>query len=137
MKFKYIAPIFLVLAVAAAFFYQDRFFTVEVKAAVSPNMVISQFQARGATNQEDEFIELHNAGPDPVDLNGFKVVYRSAGGVNDVGPMAQWNTTTIVPAGGYYLIATNTYDGPAAADMTYTPSVCSCSRSVNGGGLAI
>jgi len=137
MKFKYIALLFVVLTAATAIFYSNEVFTVEVNAAVSPNMVISQFQTRGAANQEDEFIELHNAGPDPVDLNGFKVVYRSAGGVNDVGPMAQWNTTTIIPPGGYYLIATNTYDGPAAADMTYTPSQCSCSISGNGGGLAI
>lgn len=136
MKFKYIAPLFVILTIASLFTYWD-ISAADAEAAVSPNMVISQFQTRGAANQEDEFIELHNAGPDPVDLNGFKVVYRSATGVNDVGPMAQWNTTTIIPAGGYYLIATNTYDDPATADITYTPSQCSCSMSGNGGGLAI
>lgn len=138
MKFKFAAaPLMLALVCAGLFWFSDSLFQVEANAMVSPNLVISQFQTRGASNQEDEFIELHNTGPDPVDLNGFKVVYRSAGGVNDVGPMAQWNTSTIIPAGGYYLIATNTYDGPATPDITYTPSVCSCSISGNGGGLAV
>lgn len=102
---------------------------------VSPHLVVSQFQASGGV-QEDEFIELHNTSTNSIDLNGYKVVYRSAAGVNDV-LMAQWTTSVIIPAGGYYLIAANSYDGAAAANFTYNPTACSCSMSANGGGIAI
>jgi len=106
------------------------------RVAVSPHLVISQFQAGGGV-AEDEFIEIHNTSAAPIDLNGYKVVYRSATGSNDVGPMAQWTTSTIVPPGGFYLIATPSYDGPTPANLIYNPSVCACSMGQNGGGLAI
>jgi DNA/RNA endonuclease G (NUC1) len=106
------------------------------QAEVSPHLVISQFQAGGGV-AEDEFVELHNTSSTPIDLNGYRVAYRSASGSNDVGPLAQWTTSTIIPAGGYYLIASTSYDGLAAANITYNPAVCTCSMGANGGGLAI
>jgi DNA/RNA endonuclease G (NUC1) len=106
------------------------------KTEVSPHLVISQFQAGGGT-ADDEFIEIHNMSSTPVDLNGNRLVYRSASGTNDVGPLAQWTTSTIVPAGGYYLVASTSYDGSPAANITYNPSTCSCSMGAAGGGLAI
>ncbi|MDQ3042318.1 MAG: DNA/RNA non-specific endonuclease [Acidobacteriota bacterium] len=102
---------------------------------VSPNLVISQFQVAGGT-ANDEFIELHNISSNSVDLNGFRVVYRSSGGTNDV-LFAQWTTGTIIPAGGYYLIASTGYDGTAAPNLVYNPTVCQCSMSATGGGIAI
>ena len=102
---------------------------------VSPNLVISQFQVAGAS-ANDEFIELHNISSAPVDLNGFRVVYRSAGGTNDV-LFAEWTTSTIVPAGGYYLIGSTFYDGTVTPNFTYNPTTCSCSMSATGGGIAI
>ena len=53
----------------------------------SPNIVISQFQAGGGV-ADDEFVELHNIGSAAVDLNGYRLVYRSSSGTNDVGPFA-------------------------------------------------
>lgn len=103
---------------------------------VSPNIVISQFQA-GGTVADDEFVELHNIGSAPVDLNGYRVVYRSSSGSNDVGPFAAWTTTTIVQPGQYYLIASTNFVGAGNADITYNPSTCSCSMSATAGGLAI
>lgn len=106
--------------------------------AVSPNLVISQFQVAGGSSvpANDEFIEIHNTSSSSIDLNGFRVVYRSASGTNDV-VFAQWTTGTIVPAGGYYLIASTSYDGTVTPNLTYNPSTCSCSMSATGGGLAI
>ncbi len=105
-------------------------------AFVSPNIVISQFQAGGGT-ANDEFVELHNIGSAPVDLNGYRVVYRSATGTNDVGPFAVWTATTIIQPGQYYLIASTGYDGGVAPDITYDPTACACSMGANGGGLAV
>ncbi|MCZ2391056.1 MAG: DNA/RNA non-specific endonuclease [Acidobacteria bacterium] len=101
----------------------------------SPHLVISQFQAGGTTSANDEFIEIHNTSSAPVDLNGYRVVYRSANGSNDVGPMAVWTTTTILQPGQFYLIASTSYTGSVPADMTY--ACTNCSMAAAAGGLAI
>jgi len=106
-------------------------------ALVSPNLVISQFQAGGTANPNDEFVEIHNIGSSPVDLNGYRIVYRSANGTNDVGPFGVWSTSTILQPGQFYLIASTGYSGSTAADSTYDPGVCLCSMSATAGGLAI
>jgi DNA/RNA endonuclease G (NUC1) len=107
-------------------------------AEVSPNLVISQFQAGGAANANDEFVEIHNTSSSPVDLNGYRLVYRSQNGQADVLiPFAVWSTSTIVPAGGYYLVASTSYDGAAIADITYNNATCSCAMAAANGGLAI
>jgi hypothetical protein len=102
---------------------------------ISPNLVISQFQVAGAS-ANDEFIELHNISSTAVDLNGYRVVYRSAGGTNDV-LFAEWTNSTIVPPGGYYLIGSTFYDGTVTPNFIYNPTTCSCSMSATGGGIAI
>ncbi len=107
--------------------------------AVSPNLVISQFQAGGdgADAPNDEFIEIHNIGVGPVDLNGYRLVYRSSSGTNDVGPIAEWTIETMVPAGGFYLVASNSYNGSVVPDRFFSNSACSCALSATSGGLAI
>ena len=128
---------------SAGFFYASRT-AAKVETTgddhfVSPHLVISQFQGGRATpNFEDEFVEIHNTSSSPVDLNGYRLVYRSATGQNDVNnPFAVWNTTTIIPAGGFYLVAATGYDGPVTPNLTYSPSTCMCSMSGTNGGLAI
>ena len=103
---------------------------------VSPNIVVSQFQVAGnsANAPQDEFIELHNISQSSVDLNGMRVVYRSAAGSNDVA-MVEWTTSTIVPAGGFYLLATSAYDGTTPANLLYNTSMVS--MSATGGGIAV
>lgn len=105
-------------------------------AFVSPNIVVSQFQAGSAANANDEFIELLNTSANPVDLNGLKLVYRSASGTNDV-LITEWTTSTIVPAGGYYLVASNSYDGGVTPNSVYNNATCQCALAAAGGGLAV
>jgi DNA/RNA endonuclease G (NUC1) len=102
---------------------------------VSPNVVISQFQVAG-TSATDEFIELHNISSSSVDLQGFRLVYRSAAGTSDV-PFIEWTSSTIISPGGYYLIASTAYDDAVVPDITYNPTTCSCSMGAAGGGLAV
>lgn len=108
--------------------------------AVSPHLVVSQFQTGGGGGGtfNDEFVEIFNRGSAPIDLNGYRLVYRSATGSSDVqNPFAAWTTSTILPPGGYYLIASTSYDGPTTPNLTYDPSTCQCSMGSAGGGLAI
>lgn len=136
MKYFYIGSLCLLASIFLTFASD----TPEVNAGrafVSPHLVISQFQTGGAT-ANDEFVEIFNRGTDPIDLNGYRLVYRSASGSNDVqNPLASWNTTTIIPAGGYYLIAATTYDGATSPNRTYDPSALAVSMGGGGGGLAI
>ena len=85
-------------------------------AAISATLAISHF--RVTTN--DEFVELHNVSNTSIDLNGYRVVYRSLAGTTDVA-LVDWTTSTVIPAGGYYLIAASPgYTGSATADITYS-----------------
>jgi endonuclease G, mitochondrial len=103
---------------------------------VSTSIVVSQFQAGGAV-ADDEFVEIHNIGSVPFDLNGYRLVYRSATGSNDVGPFAAWATPTVIQPGQFYLVTSTTYTGSVVGDATYNPSTCSCSMGAAGGGLAL
>ncbi len=112
--------------------------TKDIKSPeVSPNLVVSQFQPGTSANANDEWVEIKNAGPSPVDLNGYRLVYRSSSGTNDVGPFAVWTTSTILQPGQFYFIASTSYSGPVTPDVTYNPSVCACSMSATSGGLGI
>ncbi len=114
---------------------QNQQIIIENENLTSPNLVISQFQTAGGT-ANDEFIELHNASSSSVDLNGYRLVYRSAAGTNDV-LFAEWTSSTIVPAGGYYLITSTAYDGAVPGNTVYNPTTCTCSLSATSGGLGI
>ncbi len=107
-----------------------RFPTPVVQAA-STTIVISQFQVAGAT-ATDEFIELHNVGSTSVDLTGYRVVYRSATGTSDT-TLYNWTASTVIPAGGYYLLGNTGYVGATTANVVYS----SGSMAAAGGGLAI
>ena len=135
---------FVVLALAAVWLMFHSPAWAEVTGSgdgdvVSNSLVISQFQAgRASPNFEDEFVEIHNVSQAPIDLNGHRLVYRSASGQSDVAsPFAVWTTSTVIPPGGYYLVAAINYDGSVPPDITYNPAACSCSMSGNNGGLAI
>ena len=103
----------------------------------SPNLVISQFQAGGTSNPNDEFVEIKNIGATAVDLNGYRLVYRSANRTSDVNPFAVWTTSIVLQPGQFYLIASTSYTGSVAPDLTYDPTTCTCSMSATAGGLAV
>ncbi len=130
----------LTVVVAVGFTSSDSITGVSGRntVAVSPHLVISQFQTGGVGIPNDEFVEIFNRGADPIDLNGYRVVYRSASGSNDVAnPLAFWTSSTVIPPGGYYLIAAAQYDGAATPDRIYDPNALMVSMGGGGGGLAI
>lgn len=131
----------LIILLATAFFLTAILFPGLLSnssntQAVSTGLVISQFQVAGdgATAADDEFVEIHNVSNANIDLNGYRVVYRSSSGTNDV-QVTTWTTSTIIPAGGYYLIGhTPAYNGPTPADRAFDASVAFSGTS---GGIAI
>src|SRR5436190_3209329 len=134
-KFLYLIAA-LVLVASSQFFTQKS--SAQQTPEVSPHLVISQVQPGGAASANDEFVEIHNTSSSPIDLNGYRLVYRSQNGQSDVlVPFAAWTTSTILPAGGYYLIASNSYDGSATPDITYNNGTCACAMAAAQGGLAI
>jgi len=134
---KYLLGLFVLSLAVAGVFVSYKTTAESVPVMPSPNIVISQLQPGTTAVPNDEFIELHNIGAAPVDLNGYTLVYRSSSGSNDVGPMAAWNQSTIVLPGQYYLVASTSYTGTATPDLTYNPTTCSCSLSATAGGMAI
>ncbi|HEX6279170.1 MAG TPA: DNA/RNA non-specific endonuclease [Pyrinomonadaceae bacterium] len=119
----------------AAWMYSRNASAHSMLPAVSPHLVISQFQAGGET-ANDEFIEIKNTGATAVDLAGYVVVYRSAAGTDDGTPMASWATSTMLQPGQFYLIAAaGSYDGAPTPDKTYDFTIRSMGAA--GGGLAI
>ena len=105
--------------------------------AASSTVVISQFQVAGGGTKpaNDEFVELHNVSTSSVDLDGMRLVYRSAAGTTDR-VLQIWSASTVIPAGGYYLLGNITgYDGPAP-DATFGTLV-NGELAAAGGGLAL
>lgn len=107
---------------------------------VSSTVVISQFQVAGDSTSPaaDEFVELHNVSNTSFDLNGHRLVYRSATGTSDVA-IVNWTVSTVVPAGGFYLITnavSGGYNGSVAGNITWT-SGSTGQFAAAGGGLAI
>ena len=103
--------------------------------AVSTTLVISQFQTVGGSS-EDEFIELHNVSNSAIDIDEYRLTYMSASGIVDVA-LVSWTESTIIPAGGYFLIASSPgYDGAVTPDITYADAG-SGRMAAAGGGIGL
>ena len=90
---------------------------------------INEVQTGTTGSAADEFVELVNAGTSAADVGGWKVVYRSAAGTNDV-TLATIATGTTIPAGGFYLLGGSAYAGAHAADQSFTASIAATGGAV-------
>ncbi|MBI5296683.1 MAG: lamin tail domain-containing protein [Chloroflexi bacterium] len=99
--------------------------------AASTSLVISQFQVAGSSSA-DEFVEIHNVSNSAINLNSYKLVYRSISGTSDVIVIEAFPSYSLA-AGKYYLVAASGYDGTVAANVTYGDE----KFSGTAGGLAI
>ncbi|MBP6837342.1 MAG: tandem-95 repeat protein [Kofleriaceae bacterium] len=88
----------------AATFTQATGFSTRTSAPCATDLVISQIYAGGGNSGalfNNDFIELHNPTPAPIDLTGYAVQFTSATGTTWA---AQALPAVSLPAGGYYLI---------------------------------
>ncbi len=84
------------------------------RAAAPPPVVDEVAWSGTAAGPADEWIELYNPGPEPVDLAGWRLV--AADGEPDIALRG------VVPAGGYFLLerTDDTTVSDIAADLIYT-----------------
>jgi outer membrane biosynthesis protein TonB len=73
----------------------------------------------GGASASDEYIEVTNAGPGPLDLAGHEIVYVSASGAT-VTRKAAWSGSLVVESGRHVLIANSLGIFAAVADATYS-----------------
>lgn len=76
-----------------------------------------------------EFVELVNAGSEPVDVGGYRVVYRSAAGTSDT-LLATLPAGTILTPGGHYLLGGGAYTGPVAADQSFATGLAATAGGI-------
>ena len=81
-------------------------------------LVVSEVQT-GGTSASDEFVEIANQGPDPVDLVGLEVVYATASG-STVTRKASWPESAVRDPGRRVLLANTAGVHGATADHRYT-----------------
>jgi hypothetical protein len=92
---------------------------------------INEFMTGVSGAGANEFVELYNGGDTAADLSGYRLVYRSSSGTNDVGLAVIPDGTTLAP-GALYLFGGRDYAGPPPADQSFTAGLSS-----TGGGLAL
>lgn len=86
--------------------------------AAANHIVISQIQVSG-DSANDEFVELYNPTPDPIDLTGWRLRRESSTGGSPSNLVSSLSGT--IPAHGYYLIAfPGVYTGSTTPDEFYS-----------------
>ncbi len=73
----------------------------------------------GGASASDEYVELTNAGPGPVDLAGLELAYVTSSG-STVTRKATWPTTLALDPGQHLLVANAAGTFAGLADATYT-----------------
>ena len=90
---------------------------------IYPTIKISEIQAATSSNEKNEFIELYNYGPAPVDLSDVKLHLWSQTLTTDFYiPLTMFETS--IPANGFYLIAPAQFNHASGVvpDATYDAS---------------
>ena len=80
---------------------------------------VNEFSTGTAASATDEFVELYNAAASPLDLGGYKLVYRSGAGTSDVALATVPDGTTLA-AGAFYLFGGSGYAGAKKADQSFS-----------------
>ena len=86
--------------------------------AQTDHVVISEIMGGVKGNNNHDFIELYNLGPEPVDLQGWSLWYRLS---DDEKPqlVVRWQHSAFIPPGGHYLLVHTGEDFGLAADAFF------------------
>ena len=118
----YAALMVVLLLGAAAWPPPSRSLPMEAVAAVgwppSAGLLVAEV-VTGGVSASDEFVELVNAGPVPVDLAGLEVAYATSSGAT-VTRKAAWTASLVVQPGRHVLLANALGAFATDADATYS-----------------
>lgn len=97
-----------------------------------PYLVISAVQITGGTGHtQEDFIELYNPTNAPLDLNGYRLVKRTAAGTTDTTVQA-WSDAKVVLPHHFFLWVNSNYSAIAA-----TPDATSSATLADNNGIAL
>ena len=133
MSKRYSASIavILLLALAACVPQETPVPTPTEKPLPATPLVISEVQAGATGNNNLEFIELYNATTAPLDLEGYRLLYRLAASREDMLVYA-WGESALVPAHGHYLLVRAGQEVGVVPDAEFDQPL-----NTKGGGLAL
>jgi uncharacterized repeat protein (TIGR01451 family) len=96
-------------------------------------LLISEVQTGATGNNNLEFIELYNTTAAPLNLAGYRLVYRLATSLEDI-PAYAWTKSATVPPHGHYLLARADQEDAlgVVADAVFDQPL-----NTSGGGLAL
>jgi hypothetical protein len=120
-RFAPLAALFVVLSLGGVAFAAGSAATPVPLAAVTwpvSTLLVSEVQTGGAS-ASDEFAEITNVGPVPVDLAGLELVYATSTG-STVTRKASWSTSLLLGTGRHLLVANTSGIYAALADATYS-----------------
>lgn len=104
----------------------------EVVTAATPQLVISAVQITGGTGRtQEDFIEFYNPTSEPFDLNGYRLVKRTATGVTDTS-LQSWTSSKIVQPYHFFLWANSSYSG-----IMSSPDATTSGTIANDNGVAL
>jgi predicted extracellular nuclease len=96
--------------------------------SATTHLVISEVQIAGSGRVNEDFIEIYNPTSSNVDLDGYRIVKRTASGTSD-SSIKSWNSETIIPAHGHYLWANSSW-APSVTPDTTTASTLAANNGI-------
>lgn len=96
----------------------------EATGLCAPHPVISLFRTRGPGGGNDEFIEIHNPGEDPVDIGSWTINASNQSGLTGV--RFTFPAETVMGPGTFVLLAnpsSNGYSEATPPDYTYSTGI--------------
>jgi hypothetical protein len=95
-------------------------------------MYISQVQTTNGTGKTmDDFIELFNPNSQPLNLNGYRLVKRTASGTTDT-LLKSWTSDEFIPAYSFYLWANSSF-----VSISATPNATTTGSIADNNGVAV
>lgn len=99
-------------------------------------LLISEIQTTGGAGKTtNDFVRIYNPNDTQVNLNGYRLVKRTAEGVTDT-LMKSWPEDELVESHGFYLWANSAYEG-ISEDIGELPNVTTSASIADNNGVAI
>jgi Lamin Tail Domain/Collagen triple helix repeat (20 copies) len=96
---------------------------------VEARIRVNELSTGTAGAATDEFVELVNAGTAPLDLGGYRLVYRSGSGTSDVLLATVPAGTTLGP-GAFYLFGGSGYAGTKPVNQSFSAALAATAGGV-------